>query len=402
MYISYDGLTDPLGQSQILPYLRELSKHGFQFTILSFEKKERYQKEKGIVNDALNSSGIKWVPLWFTSSPPVLSKIYDRWQLKRKVLDLHRQENFDMIHCRSYVAAEMGLFLKNRLGTKFLFDMRGFWADEKVDSHQWNQNNYLYRLIYKHYKKKEREFLLNADGIITLTQASKDYLISKQEYKNLSIEVIPCCADFNHFDFHKVSSEEVHSLKRKLQIPGTAKVITYLGSVGGWYMTHEMFSFFKMLTTQMPEYIMLILTKDNAARVETEVLSLGILPDKIFITYSDREHLPQFMALSNCSVFFIKSSFSKMASSPTKHAELMGMGIPVICNDIGDTGGIINDTKTGFIINTFNEDSYQDVINRICDLEKIGKEYIYNCGKSLFDLSIGVQKYLTEYKRILN
>ncbi len=155
MYISYDGLTDPLGQSQILPYLRELSKHGFQFTILSFEKKERYQKEKGIVNDALNSSGIKWVPLWFTSSPPVVSKIYDRWQLKRKVLDLHRLENFDMIHCRSYVAAEMGLFLKNRLGTKFLFDMRGFWADEKVDSHQWNQNNYLYRLIYKHYKKKE-------------------------------------------------------------------------------------------------------------------------------------------------------------------------------------------------------------------------------------------------------
>ena len=80
-----------------------------------------------------------------------------------------------------------------------------------------------------------------------------------------------------------------------------------------------------------------------------------------------------------------------MASSPTKHAELMGMGIPVICNDIGDTGGIINDTKTGFIIDTFNEDSYQDVINRICDLEKIGKEYIYNSGKNLFDLRIGVQ-----------
>ena len=259
-----------------------------------------------------------------------------------------------MIHCRSYVAAEMGLFLKNRLGTKFLFDMRGFWADEKVDNDQWNQNNYLYRLIYKHYKKKEREFLLKADGIITLTQASKDYLISKQEYKNLSIEVIPCCADFNHFDFHKVSSEEIQSLKRKLQIPGTAKVITYLGSVGGWYMTHEMLSFFKMLTTHALNTSCLFLQRIMPREWNPKFCPWGYPRIKFLLLTPIVNILPQFMALSNCSVFFIKSSFSKMASSPTKHAELMGMGIPVICNDIGDTGGIINDTKTGFIINTFN------------------------------------------------
>ena len=39
LYISYDGLTDPLGQSQILPYLQHLAKESYQFTILSFEKK---------------------------------------------------------------------------------------------------------------------------------------------------------------------------------------------------------------------------------------------------------------------------------------------------------------------------------------------------------------------------
>ena len=43
LYLSYDGMTDPLGQAQVIPYLQELSsKHGHTYTLISFEKKERY------------------------------------------------------------------------------------------------------------------------------------------------------------------------------------------------------------------------------------------------------------------------------------------------------------------------------------------------------------------------
>ena len=40
LYITYDGLADPLGQSQILPYIKGLSSKELQFTILSFEKEK--------------------------------------------------------------------------------------------------------------------------------------------------------------------------------------------------------------------------------------------------------------------------------------------------------------------------------------------------------------------------
>src|SRR5690349_10273108 len=145
LYISYDGLTDPLGQSQVLPYLSNLSKHGYRFTVLSFEKKERYEKEKNLIKGITDSAGIKWLPLWFTSTPPVLSKIYDRWKMRRVAEKLSKEEKFDLVHCRSYVAAEVGLILKRKFRTKFLFDMRGFWADEKVDNGQWDQKKKLYR-----------------------------------------------------------------------------------------------------------------------------------------------------------------------------------------------------------------------------------------------------------------
>jgi glycosyltransferase involved in cell wall biosynthesis len=400
LYISYDGLTDPLGQSQILPYLRELSKNELQFFILSFEKKGRYEKESRAVENIVHASGMRWVPLWFTSKPPVLSKMFDRWKLKRTAQKLLKQEKFDLIHCRSYVAAEVALLLKRKFKTKFLFDMRGFWADEKVDNGQWNQKRFLYRRIFRYYKKKEKEFLLNADGIVTLTHAAKHFLLSIPEYKNLSITVIPCCADLHHFDFHKISSEQINALKKDLAIPAGAKVITYLGSAGGWYMIHEMVSFFKKLRDRYPEYVMLVLTKDNPKKIKEEASLVGIEENKIIISYSTRDRLPQFLALSNCSVFFIRNTFSKIASSPTKHAELMGMGIPIICNDIGDTGKIVADTGTGLVIKDFKMSSFQCFVDQMPSLEKIDKEYIRSHAQ-IFDLKTGVQQYLSEYSRIL-
>src|SRR5215213_9278864 len=133
LYISYDGLTDPLGQSQVLPYLQHLAKYGYQFTIISFEKKSRFAKEGKTIQALVDESKIRWVPLSFTAKPPVFSKVYDRYRMWQTTVRLYKKHRFDLTHCRSYIAAEIGLKLKQKYGVKMLFDMRGFWADEKID-----------------------------------------------------------------------------------------------------------------------------------------------------------------------------------------------------------------------------------------------------------------------------
>jgi glycosyltransferase involved in cell wall biosynthesis len=401
LYLSYDGLTDPLGQSQILPYLKYLSLHGFDFTILSFEKKSRLEKEGPIVQAIVDEAGIQWVPLSFTAKPPVLSKIYDRQRMWQIAVRLHKEKAFDLIHCRSYVAAEVGLKLKRKYGPGMLFDMRGFWADEKVDNGQWNKKHPLFRRIYDHYKKKEKDFLQHADGIISLTEAGKQYLNRQPAFSNVSIDVIPCCADLDHFNYEKVVQKDVQQLRQNLHLCDNDKVITYLGSVGGWYMIKEMFLFFKILLQTQPGYKMLILTKDDSEVVYQEAKEAGIDKEKIRVTYSDRKGLPLFLALSSCSIFFIRNTFSKMASSPTKHAELMGMGIPVICNDIGDTGNIIKATGTGLILNEFDEASIKAAIAKLPQTEAIDKMHIRKSAKNYFDLKNGAQKYLQVYTSIL-
>jgi glycosyltransferase involved in cell wall biosynthesis len=401
LYISYDGLTDPLGQSQVLPYLTGLSKQGYRFTILSFEKKARLEKEGHIIEGIVKEANINWVPLLFTAKPPIISKIYDRYRMWKTALGLYKVEIFDLVHCRSYVAAEMGLRLKNRFGVKMLFDMRGFWADEKVDNGQWDLQKPFYRRLYQHYKQKEKQFLLGADGIVSLTKAAKDYLLQQPGYKDLCIEVIPCCADLEHFDFHKIPAEEITALRSSLDIDANSKVMIYLGSIGGWYMTREMLLFFKTLLEANPLFVMLVLTKDDPEKLKKEAAELGIPVEKIIVTYSDRQHLPNYIALSEFSIFFIRNSFSKLASSPTKHAELMGMGVPVICNDIGDTGNIINETATGHVVNKFDKLSLEETVNKIGTLNKIGKEYIRSCAENHFDLKTGVRKYLNLYHSII-
>ena len=91
LYISYDGLTDPLGQSQVLPYLKQLTRQGYQFTVLSFEKQARFAREGKTVQALANESNIRWVPLSFTAKPPVLSKIYDRYRMWKATVNLHKK-----------------------------------------------------------------------------------------------------------------------------------------------------------------------------------------------------------------------------------------------------------------------------------------------------------------------
>jgi len=111
LYISYDGMTDPLGQSQVLPYLAGLSGQGYEFTLLSFEKKKRFEVSGQVIRSLCEKHAIRWVPLFFSSRPPVLSKLYDQWKMKRMVEKLHQKYHFDFTHCRSYVAAAAGLKL---------------------------------------------------------------------------------------------------------------------------------------------------------------------------------------------------------------------------------------------------------------------------------------------------
>jgi glycosyltransferase involved in cell wall biosynthesis len=120
------------------------------------------------------------------------------------------------------------------------------------------------------------------------------------------------------------------------------------------------------------------------------------------VKYAKRSEVPLYLSLTDASIFFIRPTFSKTASSPTKHAELMGMGIPVICNDIGDTGNIIDATGTGVVIREFDEAAYQEAAAKLPELAKLPKQKIRDAAFAYFDLAKGAAHYAEIYQKIIN
>jgi len=401
LYLTYDGLTDPLGQSQVLPYLRGLSALGYDITIISFEKPGIPQSLLDEVARDCEAHRLRWVPQTYTKKPPVLSTVKDVMRLRKLVASLHRKHRFHIVHCRSYLTSLVGLWAKKKFGLRFVFDMRGFWADERVDGNLWRLDNPLYRTIYKFFKRKEKEFFTKADYTVSLTHNAKAEIAAMFNGSTAPIEVIPCCVDTRHFDYNSLRAEQVLKKKEELSIAAGATVISYIGSVGTWYLPADMFSFFKTWKEEDPSAVLLFITPDDAAELQQLAKASGVAAEAIRIVKGTRAEMPLLTACSTYSIFFIKPVFSKKASSPTKQGEIMAMGIPVICNAaIGDTDQVVVQYDAGVVVDRFATEAYRSVIAKLKQ-KSFDAAAIRKGAEEFFSLEKGIEKYHRIYQAVL-
>ena len=421
LYLSYDGLTDPLGQSQILPYVEGLAKSGYNFTLVSFEKPEKYKEGKRRIEKRCSESNIDWHPLAYTKNPPVFSTIYDIDKLQKKAEDLHKEKNFSLVHCRSYITSLVALRLKDNYKLPFIFDMRGFWADERVDGKIWNLSNPLYKTIYRYFKKKERKFLEKADAVVSLTETGKSELENwfnenplfggNENYYNYDraaavlkkTTVIPCATDLNHFDFSRISSNKRKWLGAVYGIDTNQEYLGYVGSLGTWYMAEEMLNLYHHLLISRPKLRFLILSHDNLDSLREKADALGIPRSYLVQIAAERKDVPALMSMMSASVFFILPAYSKKASSPTKQGELMAMGIPVICNDnVGDTGDIVRKYHSGEVLTGFETTDFDKISSDWDEIISLNPATIRKGAEDYFSLEKGIEAYKNIYQKILS
>lgn len=403
LYISYDGMTDPLGQSQVIPYLIGLSKKGYAFTLISCEKEENYAANKEKIAALLASNHIEWQPLKYTKKPPVLSTLYDVYKIKQLAVRLHQQEAFSVVHCRSYIAALVGLQLKKSHALKFIFDMRGFWANERVDGNIWNLKHPVYKTVYRYFKKKEIEFLEHADYTISLTYNAKQEIQYWTSVRNnpVPIQVIPCCADLELFNKKNIRQDKLDVLRASLPIEKDDFILLYLGSIGTWYMLDEMMEFFSVLKQQKPNAKFLFVTKEEHERI-LKTAEAWKVKESIIIRPGNRDEIPYLISLSNYSLFFILPSYSKKASSPTKQGEIMAMGIPIVCNTkVGDTDKVVRDYQSGILVNEFSEKAYTAAIHEM-STTLFDEAAIIRGAYDYYSLEKGVESYAAVYRAVLS
>ena len=389
LYISYDGILEPLGQSQVLAYLTRLA-DSRRIHLISFEKAEDWAnviERKNLARD-IASFGIIWHPLRYHKRPTALATAWDIANGVCLGLWLVLRNRLRIVHARSYVASVMALTIKRITGAKYFFDMRGFWADEKLES-GWLLDGYMYRVA----KAFERRFLLDADHVVSLTHAAVPII---QRFPYLQdcmppISVIPTCCDLSRFK----------PIPREYESAGLT--FGYVGTAGNWYLFDETAACFSALQQMRSDTKFLIVNRGEHPYIRQRLAAAGVTSEAVELTSATPTEMPRLISRMDASVFFIKPVFSKQASAATKLAELLGCGVPCLSNTgVGDMAEVLEGERVGVALRSFDQASFAVGLDQLLTLvaDPATAARCVAAAKKHFSLDEGVKRYRSIYERL--
>jgi glycosyltransferase involved in cell wall biosynthesis len=399
LYLCYFGLREPLVQTQVLPYLRELVRGGVGVHMLTFEPGGDGAwdgEEREAWRARLESDGVQWRSLEYHKRPSLPATLYDITAGALTAARLVRRERIDVTHARGYVAAAMGALAKWWAGGKLIFDIRGFMAEEYVDAGVWPEGGLLYRLT----KMAEKRLLRASDGFVVLTEKARKILFPRDEERR-PVEVIPCCVDAERFrEFDEKSRDD---LRRKLNLEGR-RVIIYVGALGGWYLTDEMAELMAAARRKDATTFSMVLTHSPPEMIVSRVRSLGMSESDYLIRKVAPEDLPRYLKAADFAVSLIKPCYSKISSSPTKIAEYLASGLPVISSaGIGDLDELFAEDNVGTLLYAYNREAYGRALREIerLLLDSGVAERCRDSARNRFDLArVGGPRYRRLYQRL--
>jgi glycosyltransferase involved in cell wall biosynthesis len=384
-------MLEPLGQSQVIAYLENLT-GGRQIHLISFEKSKDWRNldERNKLAHYISASGIVWHPLTYHKTPSTLATAWDITCGVLVGLWLVFRYKITLVHARSYVPSVIALLLKQLTGVKYLFDMRGFWVDERVDGGLWPRNSRKFYFA----KGFERRFLIAADHVVSLTHSAVremknfDYLLGV----TLAVTVIPTCVDMDKF-------KPLSKLPRE-----SSFVLGYVGSASTWYLFDEVVACFVELLKIRPDAKFLIINRDQHDFIRERLFHMGSANLNIELVSVKHEEVPLHISRMDAGIFFIKPVFSKQASSPTKLGEFLACGVPCLGNyGVGDMDQLLAREQVGVVLKAFDVISVEKALQQLLKLVA-DPETSVRCVATAnrhFSLSKGVKAYEKIYNKLL-
>ena len=393
LYLTRNGLLEPLGQSQVMAYLRGLSRD-HAITLITYEKPEDLADTAAMLRARTDCAahGIRWLPQRFRQHPkkiaPALSMLRMIWLVRREV----RREGIRLIHARSYIPAAVALVVSRMTGVPFLFDMRALWPEELITAGRLRRGS----LIHSAIAGAERACLVKSAGVISLTHAAVKHLKSvyPRELANQRLVVIPTCADLDRF-----------SPKAETRTGPT--VYGCIGTVlSGWFRTDWLANWMRVASARDPDARFEIVTRDDAQRVRAELDPTNDMAGRLSIGPRPSEDMPDAVRGHDLSVmFYAGGEISELGRSPTRMAEVLGCGLPVVANEgVGDVAGIIRRNNVGVIVEGASVQQMETAFDALQTLMQ-DPDLSKRCratAEAVFSLEAGTEAYREIYASILN
>jgi glycosyltransferase involved in cell wall biosynthesis len=390
LYLTKNGLLEPLGQSQVMAYLRGLSSL-YRITILSFEK----TKDLSDINRVNNMKaecetlGIHWMPQRSLCLPRFLSPFWNMMQMVWLSAYALRSQRVQLVHARSYIPAAVAWLLGRLTQVPYIFDMRALWPEELITAGRLRRGSWLHRRIVE----AERTCLRDAAGVISLTHAAVDHL-SREYPKGFAREkvaVIPTCADLERF--------------RPSNPPAPRLEIGCVGTVlSGWFKLDWLSDFIAVAAQQDARLQFRITTLDDPFAVWQRLDLEPSVHERLTIEACSSHRVQEVLQGQLASVMFFSRGLGKLGSSPTRLGEVLGCGVPVVTNEgVGDVAKIIREHRVGVLVQSCQP---ADLLAAWAELQALLLDpgLPQRCRETAerhFSLTAGTQAYADLYGRVL-
>jgi hypothetical protein len=367
-YLSVDAMSEGVGASQVLPYVEALSRQGMSVSLHSLEKGQ----PSAAIADRLKVAGVRWHPHPWGRDGSAAG-------LARLVRGAKYVRGAQLVHARSDIPAGSALLA---VCPTWMWDMRGFWADERIEMgllRPGSPQERLMRLI-------ERQSAQKAGGIVTLAAAAIDELERRHgPLVREKTQVITTCVELDRFPLSPMPPAE----PLRLLLAGTLNKLY-----------------------DVP--LMVALTERVRQRRSTELLVLSPEPSPwdAFLRQAGapprparREEMPDQVALSHLglSVRRADTGVTMKAAMPTKVGEFLASGRPVVANaGLGDLDELLPSFDCGVVLAGRGDremDRAADEIDRLIgDLDTPAR--CRALAESHFGLERGVSALVERYARI--
>jgi glycosyltransferase involved in cell wall biosynthesis len=393
LYLTFDGLLEPLGFSQVVRVVEALAPTGHSYHILSLEKLVDLADSRRVaaLRQRLSHSSIGWTALEYDGSQGARSAAKNVARASYEALRIVAREKPGLIHARSYMSALVASALKRATRTPFIFDARGYWVDEKAEAGAWFTTPARLSLA----KQVERQLIAHADAIVTLTQLHADDLAQGAlgAIDGRPVVVIPTCVDFDDFPLRVAGGGGCHGRL------SPALVVGLVGSHNASYRTDEALRLAAHIVELEPDARVLVLTRqrDELAR---RARAAGLADEHVTIESACYEEMPARLAQIDWGLLLLHQSPAKRASMPTKLAEFFATGVRPVqsgCNQ--EVSDWVRRAGSGMVLDSTDEVSLRRAAEQIVG-ERRSRESLGR-ARALVEPHFSLRSAAGRYSRLL-
>jgi len=250
-----------------------------------------------------------------------------------------------ILHCRNEVMTVIALELRRRFRDVLVIcDYRGIGHAEYGYTAQMDTEEVRKKIacLFELECAAARE----ADIVICVSNAMKEYVQHDYGVPGSRQIVIPCCPDVEAFGRAK---EARASMRAQLGVENRF-VVTYCGGLSPWQLPTLCLDVFREIKKYVPEAHFLALTTEDRA-LRNLAASQGLSTKRTTVLRVRHSEVPRYLAAADVGLLLREASLVNRVSSPVKFGEYLAAGVPVIISDgVGDYSALAISERVGMVL----------------------------------------------------